>query len=97
MMTRAVETMDMGLFEKIIGQIRPFSESEWRQWESFARERYGIDKLDMSENHFFLYVIPKVLVLHGYGDPLLDKHMPERVKLLAGAAYRPISAAIRRT
>ena len=36
----------------------------------------------MSENHFFLYIVPKVVVLHGYGDPLLDKHMPERIRIL---------------
>jgi radical SAM protein with 4Fe4S-binding SPASM domain len=36
----------------------------------------------MSENHFFLYIIPKVIQLHGYGDPLLDRNMPEYVKLL---------------
>jgi radical SAM protein with 4Fe4S-binding SPASM domain len=36
----------------------------------------------MSENHFFLHIIPKVLVLHGYGDPLLDKEMGERLKQL---------------
>ena len=36
----------------------------------------------MSENHFFLYIIPKVIQLHGYGDPLLDKNMAEYVGLL---------------
>ena len=34
----------------------------------------------MNENHYFLYVIPRVIVLHGYGDPLLDKSMPQYVK-----------------
>ena len=82
MMTRKVETMDMAVFEKIIDQIKPFTEDEITEWECFAEMKYGVKKNDISENHFFLYVIPKVLVLHGYGDPLLDKHMPERVKLL---------------
>ncbi|MGA2070534.1 MAG: radical SAM protein [Sedimentisphaerales bacterium] len=82
MMTRKVETMDMAVFEKIIDQIKPFTRAEISEWERFAEENYGIKKEEMSENHFFLYVIPLVLVLHGYGDPLLDKHMPDRVKLL---------------
>ena len=37
---------------------------------------------EASENHFFLYIISKVIQLHGYGDPLLDKHMYEYIQLL---------------
>ena len=82
MMTRSIETLDMETFKKIVAQIEPFSDSQWQKWESFVEKNYGIPKNGMSENHFFLYIIPKVIVLHGYGDPLLDKNMPERVRLL---------------
>jgi len=83
MMTRPVETMDMDTFKKIIDQTEPFSDALLEKWENFVEKNYHISKNDMSENHFFLYIIPKVLVLHGYGDPLLDKHMPTRIKLLS--------------
>src|SRR5574341_853913 len=82
MMTRPVETLGMETYGKIIDQIKPFSSSQWSEWENYVEKKYKISKNDMSENHFFLYVIPKVLVLHGYGDPLLDKNMPERIRLL---------------
>jgi len=82
MMTRPIETMQKETFEKVISQLRPWSAEEWSQWEAFAAENYKIDKNDMSENHFFLYVIPKVIVLHGYGDPLLDKNIPDYVKMM---------------
>ena len=82
MMTRSIENLDMETFKKIVAQIKPFSDSQWQKWESFVEKKYGIPKNGMSENHFFLYIIPKVIVLHGYGDPLLDKNMPERVRLL---------------
>ncbi len=82
MMTRPIETIDMETFKRVIDQIEPFSDSLWQKWENFVEKNYGISRDDMSENHFFLYVIPKVIVLHGYGDPLLDKKMPERVKLM---------------
>ena len=83
MMTRPVETLDLGFIKHVIDQLRPFTPDQWQRWERFVAERYGIRSDDMGENHFFLYVIPKVLVLHGYGDPLLDKQMPEIVRLLA--------------
>ena len=82
MMTRKIETLDMDIFKKIVSEIKPYKVDEWETWQSFVEEIYGIDRNEMNENHFFLHIIPKVLVLHGYGDPLLDKFMPERVKIL---------------
>ena len=82
-MTRPITTLDMRTFEKIIEQIDPFSKSKWQNWENFVERNYGVKKNDMSENHFFLYIIPRVLVMHGYGDPLLDRLMPERIRLLS--------------
>jgi len=87
MMTRKIESLDMELFDRIITEIRPFTQEEWETWQLFVEEEYGIDRNDMSENHFFLHIIPKVLVLHGYGDPLLDKNMPERVEKLTEKGF----------
>ncbi len=87
MMTRKVESLDMETFGKIMRQIRPFTEKEWAGWQDFVEEKYGIPRDGMSENHFFLHIIPNVLVLHGYGDPLLDRDMPKRVRLLTEAGF----------
>ena len=82
MMTRDVETIDRDTFISIADQIEAFSDRTWNEWQSFVEKMYGISKDDMSENHFFLYIIPKVLQLHGYGDPLLDENMAEYVRIL---------------
>jgi wyosine [tRNA(Phe)-imidazoG37] synthetase (radical SAM superfamily) len=82
MMTRPIETMQADVFEKVVSQLRPWSAKEWETWQAFVEEKYHIDRNDMSENHFFLHVIPKVIVLHGYGDPLLDKNIPDYVELM---------------
>lgn len=82
MMTRPIETMPKDIFEKVVSQLRPWTESEWSTWEKFVAQNYKINKDDMSENHFFLYIIPKVIVLHGYGDPLLDRNIPDYVELM---------------
>jgi len=74
-----VVTMKPELFHRVIDQLKPFTAEQWTRWEKFALEKYGYPKDDMSENHYFLYVIPKVIVLHGYGDPLLDKNIPNYV------------------
>ncbi|MBU4501903.1 MAG: radical SAM protein [Nanoarchaeota archaeon] len=82
MMTRPVETLDMETYKRIVEQIGPFSDRDWEEWQGFVEKNYGISRNDMSENHFFLHIIPRVLVLHGYGDPLLDKDMPQRIEML---------------
>lgn len=79
-MTRPIETMKPELFKKVIDQLKPFSSEQLARWEDFVVKNYGIKKNEMNENHYFLYVIPRVIVLHGYGDPLLDKSMPQYVK-----------------
>jgi len=78
-MTRDIKTMNMDLFEKIVDQIQPWGQMEWDEWVGFLSRSYEIDS---PENMFFLHIIPQVLTLHGYGDPTLDKFMPERIKLL---------------
>lgn len=84
MMTREITTLDINSFENIINQIRPYTEKEWSSWQSFVEDNYQIARNDMSENHFFLHIIPKVVVLHGYGDPLLDKQLAKRIRMLTG-------------
>jgi radical SAM protein with 4Fe4S-binding SPASM domain len=79
-MTRPIETMKPDMFKRVIDQLSPFTPEQIARWEAFAEKNYGIKKNEMSENHYFLYVIPRVIVLHGYGDPLLDKNMPQYVK-----------------
>jgi wyosine [tRNA(Phe)-imidazoG37] synthetase (radical SAM superfamily) len=81
-MTRPVKTMDLKTAKRVIDQLTPWTSEQWERWQSFVESAYGYDRNDMSENHFFLHIIPKVVVLHGYGDPLLDPHMPEIVKML---------------
>ena len=87
MMTRPIETMSLDLFRKVIDQLKPFTWEQWDLWRDWVHERYRLPAFDMSENHFFLYIIPRVIQLHGYGDPLLDKDMAERIKMLTGKGF----------
>ena len=88
MMTRCIEDIDRDTFIKVVDQIKPHSPELWERWKKFCEEKYDIREDDEpSENHFFLYVISKVIQLHGYGDPLLDKYMGDYVKILSAAGF----------
>lgn len=83
MMTRKIEDIDRETFIKVVDQLRPHRADEWEQWKAYCEAKYGIREDDeASENHFFLYIISKVIQLHGYGDPLLDKNMHEYIEIL---------------
>lgn len=83
MMTRDIEDIDRQTFLNVVDQIRPHSDEDWALWKNYCENKYGIKENDeASENHFFLYIISKVIQLHGYGDPLLDPHMEEYVRIL---------------
>ena len=81
-MTRSISTMKQDLFATVANQLEPHSPELWAKWEKFCEEEYGIPPDGMGENHFFLYIIPKVIQLHGYGDPLLDKNLGKDIALL---------------
>jgi len=87
MMTRPIETMSLDLFQKVIDQLKPFTWEQWDLWRDWVHERYRLPAFDMSENHFFLYIIPRVIQLHGYGDPLLDKDMATRIRMLTERGF----------
>ena len=83
-MTRSIDFIDIVQFEKIVSQLEPHDKALWKRWEQFCINTYGIrPDASPSENHFFLYIIPRVIQLHGYGDPLLDKSLGIAVKLLS--------------
>src|SRR5665647_367412 len=82
MMTRPVEALDRDTFVRVIDQLAPIDPVLWAEWIAFAQREYGVPPDRPSENHFFLFVIPRVIQLHGYGDPLLDAHMADYVALL---------------
>lgn len=88
MMTRPVDTIDLETFKSVISQIKPFSESQLSRWADFVEKNYGIKRDEMSENHFFLNIIPMVIQLHGYGDPLLDKNISLFVKMLSDRGFK---------
>lgn len=83
MMTREIEDIDRDTFIKVVDQLKPHRADEWERWKAYCEVKYGVSEGDgPSENHFFLYVISKVIQLHGYGDPLLDKNMHEYIGIL---------------
>jgi len=87
-MTRKITYLENEFYDDILDQIKPHSPELWAEWEDFCTKTYGIaPDSEPSENHFFLYIIPKVIQLHGYGDPLLDKNLSNVIRSLTEKGF----------
>ncbi len=80
LMNRKIGVMDSALFEDIIGQISPVASVDIDKFFIFVQDNYNIKEQDIHENAFYFYIVSTHLILHGYGEPLLDPLIIERVK-----------------
>lgn len=83
LMTRNLMSMEDKVFEKVAREIEPYSEEELAHWTSFVGDYINILADEQNENHFYFYIVSKSVILHGYGEPLLDPKIAERVRTLS--------------
>jgi len=79
LMTRKLDIMDFDLFLDIISQIKPIPQDRIEAFNSFVKTTYGLEADHRHEDAFYFYVVATHLILHGYGEPLLDPHIVSRV------------------
>lgn len=82
-MKRTIQHMDIELYRDIVAQIRPHSRESLTAWYSFVNNMLNVNWDDHSENAFYFYVCAQAITLHGYGEPPLDPHIVERVRVLS--------------
>jgi len=80
LMTRENQWIDAAAFERVLDQIEPHSEVDINAFWSFVKDSYGITFDERSENAFYFYVVSRCVILHGYGEPLVDKNIVDRVQ-----------------
>ena len=80
LMTRGIEWIDDITFEKILDQITPHNQENLETFWKFVQDKYGITFDNRNENAFYFYVVSHCLILHGYGEPLVDKNIVKRVE-----------------
>ncbi len=78
---RPLMHMDMQTFKNIIEQLKPRTSDDYQRWQKFVRKNL-FDSSGPSENNFYYQVISRSITLHGFGEPLLDPMLPERVALM---------------
>jgi len=71
--------IDHDTFVKTLDQITPHTDDALEAFWKFVNEEYGVTPDEPSENSFYFHVVSRCVILHGYGEPLLDKNIVARV------------------
>jgi radical SAM protein with 4Fe4S-binding SPASM domain len=80
LMTRDNIWIDDDTFLKVIDQIQPHSSEDLDKFWGFIEREYNSYGNEPSENTFYFRVVSRCIILHGFGEPLLDKKIVDRVK-----------------
>ena len=81
-MKRKVGYMKPELYKKIINQITLFTPIQRLKYKKFLNLTLSKNKILEEDEDFFHFVISaNSLTLHGFGEPLLDPYIVERVKI----------------
>ena len=80
-MTRKNIWIDDNMFSKLLDNVKVHNEKEIEKFWEWLSSDYHYDPKEVSENGFYFSVVAKHLVLHGFGEPFLDKKLVERIKL----------------
>ncbi len=80
-MTRKNIWIDDKLFEKIIADVKTHDQKSLEHFWEWIEDDYDQKVNEVSENGFYFSVISRHLVLHGFGEPFLDKKLIQRIEL----------------
>ena len=80
-MTRKNIWIDDQLFEKIISNVKTHDQKSLEYFWHWVENDYDQKVNEVSENGFYFSVVSRHLVLHGFGEPFLDKKLIQRIEL----------------
>ena len=68
------------LFEQMLDSVKLHDEKELDNFWKWLKDETNFDHKEVSENGFYFNIVSRCLILHGYGEPFLDKYLIKRLK-----------------
>ena len=87
-MTRKNIWIDDKLFEKLTGKVKKHDEKDLNNFWNWLEKDYNYSPKEVSENGFYFSVVSRCLVLHGFGEPFLDKKLIQRLEICTANVCR---------
>ena len=79
-MTRKNIWIDDNLFESMLDNIKIHKKEKLDKFWNWLEKDAKFNPREVSENGFYFSVVSRCLILHGYGEPFLDKFLIPRLK-----------------
>jgi radical SAM protein with 4Fe4S-binding SPASM domain len=80
-MERSLGSMTVDQFRFILKQLQPHSEQLWKEWEAYVNNEALKEVKAGLEDYFYFQICAKSLILHGFGEPILDKTILDKVRI----------------
>ena len=68
------------LFEDLLDKVKVHKNQDIDDFLSWLKNNTNFDPEERSENGFYFSVVSRCLILHGYGEPFLDKFLIKRLE-----------------
>jgi radical SAM protein with 4Fe4S-binding SPASM domain len=82
-MTRKIENMDKEVFKSVAAQLFPHRKKIFDDWVHFVGKELGIHPEEHGENPFYFFISSQAITMHGFGEPILDPFIKERIEILS--------------
>ena len=80
-MTRKNIWINDNLFDRMTSEVKTHNQKSLDEFWNWLEKDYKYNPKEVSENGFYFSIVSKSLVLHGFGEPFLDKKLIERIKI----------------
>ncbi|WP_218109863.1 radical SAM/SPASM domain-containing protein [Oligoflexus tunisiensis] len=83
LMTRRLGHMPLDLFSRITSQIAPHDGESWNDWSQHVHRDRMPGSVAIAEDRFYYEICARSLTLHGFGEPVFDPKLHEKVAFAA--------------
>lgn len=81
LMKRKQGYMTTDEFDKITDQLKAQDEKKFNEWKFYSEKEFLSKTLAYEEDFFYFMICSQTLILHGFGEPILDKTLGEKIAI----------------
>ena len=88
-MTRKNIWIDNDMFKGLIKKVKVHDQNNIEEFWNWLNKTTQYNNNEVSENGFYFSIVSRHLVLHGFGEPFLDKNLIERIQFVLKVEFQP--------
>jgi radical SAM protein with 4Fe4S-binding SPASM domain len=81
LMKRQMGYMTIPEFEHLVSQLEAHDPNKFEEWKAYAENEFLTHTLSYDEDFFYFMICAKTLILHGFGEPILDKTLSSKIAI----------------